>query len=69
MKMKEIKKFGVVVVFAAAICSIVYYFANLPKQQPSTTMDSTTVQCDSVCLLDSTSKACCDSVKVDSVSK
>jgi len=69
MKMKDIKKFGLVVVFAVAICSLVYYFANLPKQQSSTNVDSTTVQCDSACLIDSTSKACCNSAKVDSVSK
>jgi hypothetical protein len=68
MKMKQIKIFGLVVV-AVALGSLLYYFVNLPKQQSSTTMDSTTVQCDSVCLHDSTSKACCDSVKVDTVSK
>lgn len=68
MKMKQIKIFGLVVV-AVALGSLLYYFVNPPKQQSSTTMDSTTVQCDSVCLLDSTRKACCDSVKVDSVSK
>jgi hypothetical protein len=68
MKMKQIKIFGLVML-VVAIFSLVYYFVNSPKQQPTTTMDSTTVQCDSVCLLDSTSKACCDSAKVDSVSK
>jgi len=54
---------------AVAICSLVYYFASLPKQQSSTNVDSTTVKCDSACLIDSTSKACCNSAKVDSVSK
>ena len=65
--MKQIKIFGLVVV-AVALGSLLYYFVNPLKQQSSTTMDSTTVQCDSVCL-DSTRKVCCDSVKVDSVSK
>ena len=65
--MKQIKIFGLVVV-AVALGSLLYYFVNSPKQQPSTAMDSTTVQCDSVCV-DSTVRVCCDSVKVDSVSK
>lgn len=68
--MKQNKIFGlVVVVVALALGSLVYYFVNCPKQQTTTTIDSTTVQCDSVCLLDSTRKTCCKSVKIDSVSK
>lgn len=65
--MKQIKIFGLVVV-AAAICSLLYYFMNPTKQQSSTTVDSTTVKCDSICI-DSNSKACCNSAKVDSISK
>jgi hypothetical protein len=65
--MKQIKIFGLVMI-AVALASVVYYFVNPPKQQQSINMDSTTVECDSVCV-DSTRKACCDSAKVDSVSK
>jgi hypothetical protein len=66
MKMKQIKIFGLVV-FVVGLGSLLYYFANPPKQT-TTTMDSTIVQCDSVCV-DSTAKTCCDSASVDSVSK